>query len=96
MKKLVKREIFPRRLERIDSEQASHMRVIERGVAELLDGQRTEFDALHAKWEVEHSLAEELRKKAGLDKDTGASGAGASTSAAAAVPTSDEIGRAHV
>ena len=53
MKKLVKREVFPKRILDLTAQQEGHIDVIRRGVNDTLAKQKADFDELHKKWEVE-------------------------------------------
>ncbi|KAL8276636.1 hypothetical protein RQP46_010985 [Phenoliferia psychrophenolica] len=93
MKKLVKREIFPRRIELCDAEQVVHMRTLETGITASLAGQRADFDASHARWEQERRDFESKKlenegSKVGNDVEMQPV-AGPAPITVAAVPTSD-------
>ncbi|KAM0788141.1 hypothetical protein ACM66B_001306 [Microbotryomycetes sp. NB124-2] len=65
MKKLVKREVFPQRIERLKAEIDSQLVVLKKGVDEAYPRQRAEFEASVAKWEVEYAQYQEEKAKKG-------------------------------
>ncbi|KAK4050153.1 hypothetical protein OIV83_003724 [Microbotryomycetes sp. JL201] len=65
MKKLVKREIFPQRVERLKAEIESQMKVLKQGVEENYPQQKAEFQAALAKWQVDNAEYQEEKAKKG-------------------------------
>ncbi|KAK4705505.1 hypothetical protein P7C70_g707, partial [Phenoliferia sp. Uapishka_3] len=98
MKKLVKREIFPARMERIDDEQTEHLQTIENGINDSITRQRAEFEQQHQEWvdkgHERDEAAEEKRKQMeeeslNQDKDVDMPPPPVASVSKAVVPTSD-------
>ncbi|GAA5887442.1 hypothetical protein JCM6882_002531 [Rhodosporidiobolus microsporus] len=51
MKKLIKREVFPKRVADMTKAQEDHVDVLKQGIADGLPKQRAEFEKKHAEWE---------------------------------------------
>lgn len=88
LKKLVKREIFPRRIELFNEAQEDHLDTIRAGIAETLPGQLAEYEQLKKEWEEDQKgkdqEASEERKRMEVESmkqdqegDTPERGAGA-------------------
>lgn len=67
LKKLTKREVFPRRIQELSQLQESHIEVIKAGIAETLDTQLAEFQKVKDAWVADtqnrQRLAEERKKR---------------------------------
>lgn len=93
MKKLVKREIFPRLMENHTEDQSKHFATIENGIAETLQKQRAEFEQSHREWEAglqeKEGAVDEKRKKMEAESLKQDADEDAPESGKAAMPTSD-------
>lgn len=68
LKKLVKREMFWTRIQRLEHEQNRHLGVVQRGVQDTLQAQQEEFGRKHQEWEA----GERMRVRALQEWENGA------------------------